>query len=86
MYLIPLGFKSYAHLFYGQIKPHQNNNRFNEAWVCSDTTDLPVYYVARIPMHENYLKAYPNLKKLYMKNGFVFLAQKKNLSLNSKDK
>lgn len=86
VYLIPLGFKSYAHLFYGQIKPHQNNKRFNEAWVCSDSTDLPVYYVARIPMHENYLKAYPNLKKLYMKNGFVFLTQKKNLSLNSKDK
>jgi 4-amino-4-deoxy-L-arabinose transferase-like glycosyltransferase len=86
VYLIPLGFKSYAHLFYGEIKPHQNVNRYNEAWVCSDSTDLPVYYVARIPMHQNYLKAYPNLKKLYMKNGFVFLAQKKNLSLNSKDK
>ncbi len=86
VYLIPLGFKSYAHLFYGQIKPHQNNNRFNEAWICSDSTDLPVYFVARIPMHENYLKAYPNLKKLYMKNGFVFLAQKKNLSLKSIDK
>jgi hypothetical protein len=86
VYLIPLGFKSYAHMFYGEIKPHQNVNRYNEAWVCSDSTDLPVYYVARIPMHQNYLKAYPNLKKLYMKNGFVFLAQKKNLSLNSKDK
>jgi hypothetical protein len=86
VYLIPLGFKSYAHLFYGQIKPHHNKNRFNEAWICSNATDLPVYYVARIPMHENYLKAYPNLKKLYMKNGFVFLTQKKNLSLNPKDK
>jgi 4-amino-4-deoxy-L-arabinose transferase-like glycosyltransferase len=86
VYLIPLGFKSYAHLFYGEIKPHQNVNRYNEAWVCSDSTDLPVFYVARIPMHENYLKAYPNLKLLYMKNGFVFLAQKKNLSLKSKDK
>ncbi len=86
VYLIPLGFKSYAHMFYGEIKPHQNVNRYNEAWVCSDSTDLPVYYVARIPMHQNYLKAYPNLKKLYMKNGFVFLTQKKNLSLNSKDK
>ena len=86
VYLIPLGFKSYAHLFYGQIKPHHNKNRFNEAWICSDSTDLPVYYVARIPMHENYLKAYPNLKKIAMKNGFVFLTQKKNLSLNSKDK
>ena len=86
VYLIPLGFKSYAHLFYGQVKPHHNKNRFNEAWICSDSTDLPVYYVARIPMHENYLKAYPNLKKLTMKNGFVFLTQKKNLSLNSKDK
>ena len=86
VYLIPLGFKSYAHLFYGQVKPHHNKNRFNEAWICSDSTDLPVYYVARIPMHENYLKAYPNLKKIAMKNGFVFLTQKKNLSLNSKDK
>ena len=86
VYLIPLGFKSYAHLFYGQIKPHHNKNRFNEAWICSDSTDLPVYYVARIPMHKNYLKTYPNLKKIAMKNGFVFLTQKKNLSLNSKDK
>jgi len=86
VYLIPLGFKSYAHLFYGQVKPHHNKNRFNEAWICSDSTDLPVYYVARIPMHKNYLKTYPNLKKIAMKNGFVFLTQKKNLSLNSKDK
>ena len=28
---------------------------------------------------------YPNLKKLSMKNGFVFLTQKKNLSLNPKE-
>jgi len=86
VYLITLGYKSYAHLFYGKIKPHTNPLRYNEGWVCSDSTDLPVYLVARIPMHENYLKAYPNLKKLSMKNGFVFLTQKKNLSLNPKDK
>jgi hypothetical protein len=85
VYLITLGFKSYAHLFYGKIKPHSNPLRYNEGWVCSDSTDLPVYLVARIPMHENYLKAYPNLKKLSMKNGFVFLAQKKNLSLKLKE-
>ncbi len=86
VYIIPLGFKSYAQLFYGNVKPHTNLKRYNEAWVCSDSTDLPVYYVARIPMDKNYLKAYPNLKKLYMKNGFVFLRQKNNLSLNPKVK
>jgi 4-amino-4-deoxy-L-arabinose transferase-like glycosyltransferase len=84
VYLITLGFKSYAHLFYGEIKPHTNPLRYNEPWVCSDSTDLPAFYVARYPSHERYLQAYPNLKMLYMKNGFVFLAQKKNLSLKIK--
>ena len=86
VYLITLGYKSYAHLFYGKIKPHTNPLRYNEAWVCADSTDLPAFYVARYPSQERYLQAYPNLKMLYMKHGFVFLAQKKNLSLKSQKK
>ena len=57
-----------------------------EAWVCADSTDLPAFYVARYPSQERYLQAYSNLKMLYMKHGFVFLAQKKNLSLKSQKK
>ena len=71
-YLIPLGYKSYAHLFYGETKYHKNNKRFDEAWLCNETTDKPVYFVSKIDRKEGYLKTYPKLSVLYEKNGFVF--------------
>jgi 4-amino-4-deoxy-L-arabinose transferase-like glycosyltransferase len=84
VYIIPLGFKSYAHFFYGEVKPHLNQNRFNEKWICGTDTDLKTFYVVRLPDKKFYLDTYPNLKLIYEKNGFVFLGQKKNLSLKPK--
>ena len=74
-YLIPLGYKSYAHLFYGETKNHKNNKRFDEAWLCNETTDKPVYFVSKIDRKEGYLKTYPKLSVLYEKNGFVFYSK-----------
>lgn len=71
-YLVPLGYKSYAHLFYGETPNHTNKNRFNEAWLCNEKTDKPVYFISKITRKADYLKTYPKLIVLYEKNGFVF--------------
>jgi hypothetical protein len=72
VYLIPLGYKSYAHLFYGQTKKHTNIKRFDEAWLCSGSADKNVVLISKITSKENYLSAYPLLKVLKEENGFVF--------------
>jgi len=72
VYLIPLGYKSYAHLFYGQTKQHTNNKRFDEAWLCSGSADKKVVLISKITSKQNYLSAYPLLKVLKEENGFVF--------------
>lgn len=79
VYLIPLGFKSYAHFYYGEVKPHKNPLRFEESWICSPNTDLPVYYVSKKQTKNYYLSTYPNLILEYEKNGFVFYRQRENL-------
>jgi len=72
VYLVPLGYKSYAHLFYGQTKKHTNNKRFDEAWLCSGSADKKVVLISKITTKQNYLSAYPLLKVLKEENGFVF--------------
>ena len=46
--------------------------RFDEAWLCNEITDKPVYFVSKIDRKKGYLKTYPKLSVLYEKNGFVF--------------
>ena len=72
VYLIPLGYKSYAHLFYGQTKKHTNIKRFDEAWLCNGLADKNVVLISKITTKQNYLNAYPLLKVLKEENGFVF--------------
>lgn len=71
-YIATIGFKSYAHLFYGEAKPHKIREMKNLEWLLDGKTDKPVYFVFKINRKEKYLKQYPQLKFLYEKNGFVF--------------
>jgi len=77
-YLQPMGFKSYAHLFYGQRpllkQPNQSKEQYN-AFIMSDSVDKPVYFVTKNIKLEKSLKEYPNLKVIGEKNGFVFLSK-----------
>jgi 4-amino-4-deoxy-L-arabinose transferase-like glycosyltransferase len=71
-YILPLGYKSYAHLFYAKKRLVTNDNSYNLDWLMSDKVDKPFYVVARIHNADEIASHYPALKKIEEKNGFVF--------------
>lgn len=71
-FILPLGFKSYAHLFYAQKKPGLNPPHYSEDWALNGDTNIPVYCVVKINRSKEYENYYPQLEKLYEKNGFTF--------------
>jgi 4-amino-4-deoxy-L-arabinose transferase-like glycosyltransferase len=71
-YMLTLGYKSYAQLFYGKSGDHQNINSKDENWLLKGTIDKPVYISAKSYKKAHYQEDYPDLLLLYEKNGFAF--------------
>lgn len=71
-YKLTLGYKSYAHLFYGKVKNSGNMKSRDEKWLLSGDIDKPVFISAKSYNAEKYMAQYPDLFLLYKKNGFVF--------------
>ncbi len=71
-YITTLGFKSYAHLYYGEINPPKNNLVYKKGWLLTGEIDKPAYIVFKINRKTRYLNEFPDLKILGQKNGFVF--------------
>jgi len=71
-YITTLGFKSYAHLYYGQVNPPENPSVYEKGWFLTGDIDKKVYVVFKINRKTRYLKEYPDLKIVNEKNGFVF--------------
>jgi 4-amino-4-deoxy-L-arabinose transferase-like glycosyltransferase len=76
-YIQTLGFKSYAHLFYGQKKPPANPHSYDQDWLLKGDIDKPAYFVFKITRKDEYAMEYPQLNILYEKNGFVFARREK---------
>lgn len=69
-YIQPLGFKSYAHLFYAQKSiglPYYTRDELLNEYI-----EEPVYFVSKINRMDEYLERYPQLEYLSDENGFVF--------------
>lgn len=77
-YIKPLGFKSYAHLFYGEKQIPDTHLSNNTEWLMTGETDKTIYFVSKIHRKERFIKEYPQLEILYEKNGFVFYRRNKN--------
>ena len=71
-YFTTLGFKSYAHLFYGNVKPG-NEITQNEQNLATGNLQKPVYFVVKIQQRDEFMPIYPELKQIGAKGGFVFL-------------
>jgi 4-amino-4-deoxy-L-arabinose transferase-like glycosyltransferase len=86
VYVHPLGYKSYAHLFYGAKQPVNNKNYYayaksdvgastilepNETWLLHGNIDKPVWFICKITDAEDW-RALPQLQQVGEKNGFVF--------------
>jgi 4-amino-4-deoxy-L-arabinose transferase-like glycosyltransferase len=74
-YLATLGYKSYAHLFYGKAKDHRGVESSRKEWLLTGELDRPAYFAAKINRKEKLMKEYPGLQYLYEKNGFVFFTR-----------
>jgi 4-amino-4-deoxy-L-arabinose transferase-like glycosyltransferase len=77
-YITTLGFKSYAHLFYGRISPQRSAaapglapDRY-EGWLLSGPIDRPVYFVSKLDRADRW-RNQPGIKIVGERNGFVFL-------------
>jgi 4-amino-4-deoxy-L-arabinose transferase-like glycosyltransferase len=71
-YLLTLGYKSYAQLFYGKARDHDNKLFRDEKWLLTGNIDKPVFLAAKSNTAGEYLAEYPDLVLLYEKNGFAF--------------
>jgi 4-amino-4-deoxy-L-arabinose transferase-like glycosyltransferase len=71
-YLLTLGYKSYAQLFYGKSRDHMNPDSKDENWLLKGNIDKPVYISAKSYKKVHYQEEYPDLQLLYEKNGFAF--------------
>lgn len=71
-YIEVVGYKSYAHLFYGnRLKPLTDSTYFKDRLITGDI-DKPVYLISKIGRSEYYMQ-FAGVKELYRKNGFVFM-------------
>jgi hypothetical protein len=90
VYVQPLGYKSYANLFYTQKTAATDSNYYtykqddkrmekvpiaNEAWLISGKTDKPVYFISKVQDSDKYA-AFPEMMVTGSSNGFVFYKKK----------
>ncbi len=74
VYVEPIGFKSYAQLFYFQKQPNQPLR--TEAYLLNEPhLDKPAYFVMKITA-DSATKANPNLQLIKEENGFLFYKRK----------
>ena len=76
-YITTLGYKSYAHLFYGKVNPKEGLIARESDFLLKGELDRDAYFVFKINRKERYLNEYPFLELLYEKNGFVFAKRHK---------
>src|SRR5690606_12003809 len=75
VYVYPLGFYSYAHLFYAKKSPAVNNGRAVEKYELMESADKPVYYITWLTKAEEYGK-YPQLEETGRKGKYIFYRKK----------
>ncbi len=78
-YVMPVNYKSYAHLFYTRVKPGGDPRRHNTGWLMNGNIDRDTFFVAKITGISE-LEKNPEIKMLYEKNGFTFWVRKKKVS------
>jgi 4-amino-4-deoxy-L-arabinose transferase-like glycosyltransferase len=81
VYVQVVGFKSYAHYFYPQIRPNSEEKRRNTTWLINGEVDKPVYLVVKNTAQREIseLQSSPNLKQLPTNfNGFLVFYRAKN--------
>jgi len=74
IYMEPIGYKSYAHLFYFRKQPRKPISS-EEEWLLNGPVDRPAYLVTKIDRADNY-RYHPNLELIGEDSGYVFFRRK----------
>ena len=75
VYVIPVGFKSYAHYFYFKKQSNQRKEADSEEWLINGPIDKPAYFVAKIT-NKDYFDSKPDCKLIKQEGGFLFYERK----------
>lgn len=80
VYIFPLGYKSYANLFYAKKpqfanKEYYKDGKVNEGWLLEGNVDRPTYFISKVQNADQYKKM-PQLQCIGEKNGFVFFKRR----------
>ena len=75
VYVEPIGYKSYAQLFYFRKTPPINPRTSDENYLLNGPVDKPTFLIARINNADDFRKN-PNLEVVKEENGFVFFKRK----------
>jgi len=73
VYFKPLGYRTYADLYYGNKQPHSNPKTKDLEWLAFGDVDKPVYFIVRVQnlaIHENW---FPSLKATQHLGGYVIM-------------
>jgi 4-amino-4-deoxy-L-arabinose transferase-like glycosyltransferase len=74
-----IGYKSYAHYYYGNRMPKNQHEISREDYlnqVLIGQTDKTVFAVTKVGRWDKLKEKYPDFVELYSKNGFIFLVRK----------
>lgn len=71
VYVQPMYYKSYAHLFYSQKAPLADDRSYDHAWLLEGDIDKPVYFITKLNKVGE-LEKYPDIIRIGDENGFVF--------------
>lgn len=75
-YVIPYGYKSYAHLFYTQKTPQQSIVTRDKHQLLTERINGDVFVITKVTKTEQFEKEYSNFTKVGEENGFVFYKKK----------
>jgi len=75
VYVKPLSYHSYAHLYYTRKQPSTNPDYYKKDWLLEGPVDKPTYFICRITDSDPW-RVHPNLEVIGEKNGFVFFKRK----------
>jgi 4-amino-4-deoxy-L-arabinose transferase-like glycosyltransferase len=68
----PLGYYSYAHLFYSDKQPGANVGQRDKYQLADSAINKPVYFIARMNRYDDFTK-HPHLQVIGKKNSFFFM-------------
>lgn len=75
VYVQPMFFKSYAHLFYAHKQPVTNEHSYDHDWLRAGDIDKPVYVVVKNTKTAD-IEQFAGFERIGEENGFVFYVRK----------